>query len=36
MAVQVSSDGKAGLSLCGSRIVEDFLVGVEWFTSPVS
>ena len=35
-AVQVSSDGKAGLSFCSSGIVEDLLVGVERFTSPVS
>jgi hypothetical protein len=35
-AVQVCSDGKADLSFCGSGIVEDLLVGVEWFTSPVS
>src|SRR2546429_3009945 len=35
-AIQVSSDGKAGLSFCGSRRVEDLLVGVERFTSPVS
>ena len=35
-AIQVGDDGKAALGVGGSRIVENLLVGVQRFTSPVS
>ena len=34
--VEIRSDAKAGLGLSGAGIVEDFLVRVQWFASPVS
>jgi hypothetical protein len=35
-AVEISSDAKPGLGLSGAGIVEDFLVTIQWFASPVS
>lgn len=35
-AIQVGGDGKACLGVGGSRIVENLLIGVQRFTSPVS
>ena len=34
--VEICSDAKPGLGLSGAGIVEDFLVRVQWFASPVS
>ena len=34
--VEIGSDAKPGLGLSGAGIVEDFLVRVQWFASPVS
>jgi hypothetical protein len=34
--VEVSGDGEARAGLGGSGVMENLLVGVEWFTSPVS
>ncbi len=34
-AIQVGGNLKAGVSSSGSGVVEDLLVGVEWFTRPV-
>ena len=34
--VEISSDVKSGLGLRGAGIVEDFLVRIQWFASPVS
>jgi len=35
-AIEISSDVKSGLGLRGAGIVEDFLVRIQWFASPVS
>ena len=34
--VEIGSDAKPSLGLSGAGIVEDFLVRVQWFASPVS
>ena len=34
--VEIGSNAKPGLGLSGAGIVEDFLVRVQWFASPVS
>jgi hypothetical protein len=35
VTIEVGRDLKAGLSSSGSGVVEDLLVGVEWFVRPV-
>ena len=34
--VEISSDTKSGLGLGGASVVEDFLVGIQWFSRLVS
>ena len=35
-AIEISSDAKPGLGLSGAGIVEDFLIGIQGLTRPVS
>ena len=35
-AVEISRNAKAGLGLSGAGVVEDLLVGIQWFAGPIS